>query len=334
MSFKIKTCVNLNEYNVLKELIEEEKAAINFFFNHLDQNKLEPFFDFLVKCKGTIICSGIGKSGYVAEKVAMTFTSTGTKAIYISPNNALHGDIGFVTKDDVILFFSKSGESDELLAMLPTLRNRGTKVASIVMNSKSRLAKASDFIIEIPHLKELCPFNMVPTISCVTQMIVGDLFVIALMKARNFDTLQYAQNHPAGRIGKRLSLKVCDLMIRDEALPKVTLKEKLSEILVELSNKRCGCVLVINENEELEGIFTDGDLGRILQKQGAKAMELAMSEIMTKNPHTIDPEKLALEAMDIMEANQKNAITVLPVVDEKKNVKGLIRLHDIVQSGV
>lgn len=319
---------------MLKELFDEERHSINHFFNHLDIKAAEELLNILKQCKGMIILTGIGKSGLIAEKIALTMASTGTRAFYLSAANALHGDIGIVSKDDVFLMISKSGQSDELLQLVPFLRNKGVKLIAIVNNANSRLAKACDLSVVLPLEKELCPFDLAPTTSAAIQMIFGDALAIALMKHKNFSMVDFAANHPAGKIGRRLTLKVRDLMLIGDDVPLCRPEDKLIDILVELSNKRCGCVLIEDKAKKLLGIFTDGDLRRALQTHGTKALETKVEELMTKNSRAIGPHEMASQALYLMEADQSRPITVLAVVDEADKVVGLIKMHDIVQSGL
>ncbi|MBA3957824.1 MAG: KpsF/GutQ family sugar-phosphate isomerase [Parachlamydiaceae bacterium] len=319
---------------MIKQLFAQKRQYINHFFETVDLSAAENFFDILRSCQGLIALTGVGKSGLVAKKIAVTLTSTGTRAIYLSPTNALHGDIGLLSNKDVCIAISKSGESDELLSLVPTLKNRGTRLLSIVSNPNSRLAKHCDFSMTLPLEKELCPYNMVPTTSTSIQMIFGDVMAIALMKHQGFTLDQYALNHPAGTIGKRIILKVKDLMLTGKQIPICKPTDKLVDILVELSNKRCGCILVVDDHMSLQGIFTDGDLRRALLKQGPDSLGKPVQELMTRSPKWIDPSKLAWEAMQLMEADPKNAIAMLPVLDESGKVLGLIKLHDIIQSGL
>lgn len=319
---------------MLKELFKKEREALNHFFDHLDLEATEQLFQLLKECKGLIILTGIGKSGLIAEKIALTMTSTGSRAFFLSPSTALHGDIGMVSRDDIFLMFSKSGESDELLQMVPFLRNKGVRLIAIVNNQESRLAKACDLKVVLPLEEELCPYNLAPTTSTVIQMIFGDVLAIALMKHKNFSLLEFAMNHPAGRIGRRLTLRVKDLMLTGSSVPVCSPRHKLVETLVELSNKRCGCVLIVDEDQMLQGIFTDGDLRRGLQERGPGALDATMEELMTQSPRYIQSEEMASHALNIMEADQKHPVTVLPVVDDSRKVVGLIKMHDIVQSGL
>lgn len=319
---------------MLQELFDQSHQYLDTFFKNLDMQSMEEVFDLLKNCTGMIVLTGVGKSGLVAKKIAASMTSTNTRALYLSPINALHGDLGVVTDRDVFIFLSKSGESEELLTLIPSLRNKGVKLIAIVSNLNSRLAKACDKAVYLPVEKELCPFNMAPTISSTVQLIFGDVMTIGLMRANHFTLEQYGLNHPAGRIGKRITVKVRDLMIVGEKIPRCKGQDKLLEILVELSNKRCGCVLVIDETQKLLGIFTDGDLRRALQKLGSKVLDERVETVMTKKPRTTSPEALASEALKVMENGLTNEVTVLPVIDEERRVVGLIKLHDIIQTGI
>ncbi|MFT5318071.1 MAG: arabinose-5-phosphate isomerase, partial [Chlamydiales bacterium] len=204
---------------MLKELFEEQRQLINGCFDLLDMNEVEKLLQAFLKCSGTIVFTGIGKSGIIAKKIALTMLSTGTKAFYLSAVNALHGDIGILTKDDIFVILSKSGESDELLNLVPYVRNKGASPISITCTTTSRLSKACDLHVTLPLERELCPFNLAPTTSASLQLLFGDVMVTALMSAKKFSLDEYAMNHPSGRIGKRISLRVSDLMITDGALP-------------------------------------------------------------------------------------------------------------------
>jgi arabinose-5-phosphate isomerase len=283
--------------------------------------------------QGTIFLSGVGKSGIIAKKIAVTMSSSGTKALYLSPLNALHGDIGLVTSGDAVLFLSKSGETDELLHLCPAIRNKGARLISVVSSLDSRLAKACDLNIVLPVSKELCPFNMVPTTSTMVQLIFGDLLAIALMNRKQFTVDDFAQNHPAGRIGKRMTFTVRDLMITGDRVPLAAPENILIDALSEFSGKQCGCLLVIDAAERLLGIFTDGDLRRSLQRHGAMVLHKSLRELMTTTPRFIHAKMLAYDAMKFMEADPKRPITVVPVVEDGK-VVGILKMHDIVQSGI
>lgn len=324
--------VTVNQ-DLIDDLFVETQGNVRYFFDKVDLNSIKKVFAHLKESSGTIFLTGVGKSSFVAKKIAMTMSSSGTKALYISPLNALHGDIGLVTKGDTILLFSKSGETDELLHLCPVLRNKGVHLIAIVSNDESRLAKACDMSITLPVLRELCPFDMVPTTSTFVQLLLGDLLAIALMRSKNFSVDDFAQNHPAGRIGKRMTFTVKDLMLVGDEVPQAEPSELLVNVLVELSNKKCGCVIIMDKEKKMLGIFTDGDLRRSLQKHGPGALHKTMEELMTRTPRFIHSKMLAFDAMKFMEADQKRPITVLPVVDDGV-VVGIIKMHDIVQSGI
>lgn len=322
------------EVAILKELVKNAQEYLNHFFEHLNPQQLNEVFHKLYSCKGLIILTGVGKSGLVAEKIAVTMTSTGTRALFLSPTNALHGDIGIVNSGDVFIILSKSGESEELLSLIPYVRNKGVSVVSIVSAPNSRIAKASDVVLALPSVKELCPYDLAPTTSTTMQAIVGDVLTIGLMRMKKISVEDYVKCHPAGKIGKRITLKVKDLMLVNDKIPLCKPEDKLVDTLVELSNKQCGCVLVVDDKQRMLGIFTDGDLRRALQANGAKALESKMEALMTKKARSIGPDVLAWQAMEEMESDQKRPIMVLPVLKEDKKVLGIIKMHDIVQSGI
>lgn len=319
--------------DLVEELFLQTQSHLGYFFEHLNLDALRRVIDHLSTCAGTVFLSGVGKSSIVAKKIAMTLNSCGIKAGFLSPLNALHGDVGVVDSDDVVMLLSKSGETDELLNLCPTIRNKGASIVAVVSQEDSRLVKASDLYIVLPVAKELCPFDLAPTTSTTVQLVFGDLVSIALMRSKAVSIDNFVMNHPAGQIGKRLILKVSDLMLRGSELPLCKPSEKLVDVLVELSNKKCGCILIVDEEMNLLGLFTDGDLRRALQKYQGDALSLSIDALMTKTPRTIAPSALAYDAMKEMEKNQKGAITSLAVVEAGK-VIGLIRLHDIVQSGL
>lgn len=319
---------------MIQNLLDEEHKQLEYFFRNLDVSAFEKLFKDIAACKGMIICTGVGKSGFIAKKIAATMISTNTRAFFLSPVDALHGDIGIATQGDMCLLFSKSGESEELLSLMPSLRNKGVKTIAIVSNPASRLAKTADAFMHLPLEKELCPFDLAPTTSCLIQLIFGDILAIALMNLNKFSVEDMALNHPAGRIGKRTSFRVKDLMIKGDNLPLATQEKKIVDILVELSNKRCGCILIKNEQGKLLGIFTDGDLRRSLQKEGSKALENTLQNLMTRSPRKIGPNAMAVEAIKIMEGSGNNEVSVLPVLEDDGTLVGLVKLHDLIQTGL
>jgi arabinose-5-phosphate isomerase len=316
----------------LDELIARTKDQLDFFFSRVDRSMLIKVAEHILQNSGTVFLTGVGKSGIIAKKIAATLSSCGTKALFLSPLDALHGDIGVVSGGDTILILSKSGQSDELIALSTPLRKRGVFTVAVVSDKESRLAKASDLVVFLPCEKELCPFNMIPTTSTLLQLIFGDLLAITLLRAKQFSLSDFVQNHPAGRIGKRMTFRVLDLMIKGEELPLASPQDVLIDALAEFSQKKCGCLIIVDKMR-LSGIFTDGDLRRSLQKFGAQLLHKKMEEVMTKNPRSISSDVLAYDAMKCMEQDQKSPIFVLPVVDDDK-VVGLLRMHDIIQAGL
>lgn len=319
---------------MLRELIDKQRSYTDHFFESFDLKEVEKLVDMLMQTNGIIFFSGVGKSGLIAKKIAFTMSSTGTRAIFISPTDALHGDIGMVSNQDIFIILSKSGESDELIHLAPAIRNKGAKVVGILCNNKSRLGLACDYQFILPFQAELCPFDMAPTMSTTYQLLFGDLLTIALMRHKNFSLNEYALNHPSGRIGKRITLKVQDIMLTGSRIPLCNESDKIGDVLVELTNKRCGCVLILNQKSELVGIFTDGDLRRSLQKFGGGVLDISISQLMTSKVKTISRHALAWDAMKRMEADPQQRIAALAVTDENENVIGLLHLHDIVQIGL
>ena len=315
----------------LKELYSSQKENIDFFFKNIDLNKTQKLLNLLINCKNNLIFTGVGKSAFIANKIAMTMLSSGTKAIFLPPLDALHGDIGIVTKDDVVLFFSKSGQTEELLEMITFVKKRNAKTIAVVCNENSRLAKLSDEFILLPLKKELCPYNLIPTTSTTLQLIYGDILTVALMENKRFSLNDYAINHPKGAIGKKIFLKVEDLMIKNLDLPICREDDLIKETLSTLSSKKCGCLLIVDKEKKLKGIFTDGDLRRLIEKESEKFLFKKMKEIMVKDPIVINKDELVFDAMKIMQKTKN--ITALPVLENSK-VIGLLHMHDIVKMGI
>jgi arabinose-5-phosphate isomerase len=261
-------------------------------------------------------------------------TSTGTRALYLSPTDSLHGDIGLVGSEDVVFLLSKGGETEELLSLIPYLRNRGAYTVAVVCDEGSRLAKAADECLILPFTRELCPFGMAPTISTTSQLLFGDILTVAIMREKGITKEDFVINHPAGKLGRRALMRVIDLMLKEDKLPMSSPDQKLIEVLVELSNKQAGCVLVKDDTNTLLGIFTDGDLRRALQNHGEGVLNRPLSMLMTANPKAISPDLLLTEALKVMEGDQKRPIAVLPVTSGEGKIVGLLKLHDLIQAGL
>ncbi len=283
-------------------------------------------------CKANkVVLSGVGKSGLIARKISATLSSIGTSSTFLHPVEALHGDIGLVQKDDVAILLSKSGTTDELTKLIPYLKFRGAKIISIVGNIKSTIAKHSDVILDGSVIKEACPFNLAPTSSSTLALVIGDALALAVMKVKNVTLEDFSRLHPLGLIGKSITVKVDDIMHTNSNIPKITKDNKFKDAIIEITNKGLGCVCVINENNQLIGIITDGDVRRVLQRVD-DIQNITVEDVMTKSPIRINSGAYLQEALALME-NRDSEISVLPVVDDNNLLIGVIRLHDIVRTG-
>jgi arabinose-5-phosphate isomerase len=316
------------------ELLRHEAAAINSTAERLQPEQVRLAVDLLVGCIGKVVLMGIGKSGFIARKIAATLTSTGTRAIFLHASDALHGDLGILDKSDVILLVSNSGETDEVIAMLPYLKHRTVPLISIIGNLTSTLASNSDVILDASVDKETCPFNLAPTASTTVALAIGDALALTVMEIKGLTPEDFALNHPAGRLGKRLSLKVSDLMNSGDRNPMVSPLTSWLEVVNSITRGGLGAVNVVSDGQILVGIVTDGDLRRAIQKSNpTELMNLNAESFMTPNPVTISADELAYSALQLME-NRPSQISVLPVVDAGERCVGLLRLHDLVRSGL
>lgn len=323
----------LYEELMLKDLFTDAQKYLDHFFHTVDIKRVEDVVKMCETCEGLIIFTGIGKSGIIAEKIAMTLISTGTRALYLPPMNFLHGDIGIVSEKDILVMISKTGETEELLNLVPFIKRRKAKIIGFVSNPVSRLAKESDLSLYLPVEKELCSFDLVPTTSTAVQLILGDILAVALMKNRQFAMSDYALNHPAGSIGKKLMVTVKDLMIDKDHVPLCSPEDKLVDVLVELSNKKCGALLIASRQKDLLGIFTDGDLRRALQSKGSQVLEETMEKLMNVSASFLPPDTLAWDALKHMQKDPQKWVMVMPVLEQGK-VVGILRMHDIVKAGI
>ena len=307
--------------------VKLESAAIAQLENSIDADFVKAV-ELINTCKGRLVISGIGKSAVIAQKIVATFNSTGTPAIFMHAADAIHGDLGMVQQDDIVIIISKSGESPEIKVLVPLIRNFGNTLIAIVGNTESYLAKKSTLVLNTTVSQEACPHNLAPTSSTTAQLVMGDALAVVLMEMKGFGSDDFAKFHPGGTLGKKLYLRVSDLYINNEK-PQVMKDASLKEVIVEISKKRLGITAVINNSNELLGIITDGDLRRMLEKnnslEGVKA-----SDIMTARPRIIAAEALAVEALDLM---RQNDITQLVVTDNKIYL-GIIHLHDLVREGL
>lgn len=316
---------------IIEELLKKQRQYLDYYFDHIDINEIEALIDACLNTEGLIIFTGVGKSGIIADKIAMTLVSTGTKALYLPPTNFLHGDIGILSDKDLLVMISRSGDTEELFSLIPFARKRNTRLVAMVSNPLSRLAKICDLCVHLPVEKELCPFDLAPTTSTVAQLLCGDLLSVALMRFKQFNLSDYILNHPSGAIGKKMTLTVEDIMFN--GLPLAKPDDLLIDVLVELSNKKCGALLIIDPDYKLLGIFTDGDLRRALQVQGVNVLHEPIKNLMTMTPTTVSKGTLAWDALKLMQKDPKKFILVLPILDGEK-VIGIIRMHDIIQAGI
>ncbi|MCB1180654.1 MAG: KpsF/GutQ family sugar-phosphate isomerase [Chlamydiia bacterium] len=318
---------------MLKGLFQKQKELLNHFYTQLNYKECERIFYSLLESKGVLFFTGVGKSGFVAQKIAATLMSTGTKAFFLPPTDALHGDLGMVEKEDKIFILSKSGQTEELLQLLPPLRNKGVHTIALTSNNKSKLAASADDHVLLPCEQELCPFDLAPTTSTEVQLLFGDVLAMALMEAKGISLEEYASNHPGGSLGRKMTIKVKDLMLSEEKTPFCFPEDQLGDVLFEFSSKRCGCLIVIDHYKRLQGIFTDGDLRRALESKGEQVLQHKVGNLMTTSPKAIGLNFLACDAMKQMESDQKHPVMVLPVV-ENNQVRGVIKMHDLIQAGL
>jgi len=322
------------EISQFGELLRHEAAAINNAADRLEPEQVKRAVDFLVGCTGKVVLTGIGKSGFVARKIAATLTSTGTPAVFLHASDALHGDLGILDKSDLVMLVSNSGETDEISAMLPYLKHRSVPLIAILGNLTSTLANNADVVLDASVDQETCPFNLAPTASTTVALAIGDALALTVMQMKGLTPEAFALNHPAGRLGKRLSLKVSDLMHRGDLNPTVSPATSWLEVVSAITRGGLGAVSVLSDGEVLAGIITDGDLRRAIQKGNpVELTNLNAEAFMTRDPVTVTPDQLAYSALQLME-NRPSQISVLPVIDAEKRCVGLLRLHDLVRSGL
>lgn len=316
-----------DELQHARELLRDEAACLLKMADELGE-EFSQAVAMMLRCEGRIVVTGIGKAGLVGRKISATLSSTGTPSFFLHPAEGVHGDLGMVTPDDVVLAFSNSGESGEVLALLPTLKILGTPLITITAKPESSPARNSDLVLPIPVEREACPLGLAPTTSTTAMLALGDALAIALLRAKKFTPENFALYHPGGALGRRLLLTVERLMHIDEENPLVAQDSTVKDaILVMTTRGNLGAASIVDDDGRLVGIVTDGDLRRLL-KNYDQPLELKVRDVMTKNPKTIGKEKMAAEAMRVMEMNE---ITVLPVVDAGNRPIGLIHLHDIIR---
>lgn len=316
--------------DVAKQVLDTEAEAVSSLKLKLNSD-FEKAVDMIHEIKGRVVVTGMGKSGLVGKKIAATLASTGTPAFFLHPAEASHGDLGMVTDRDIIIAISNSGETQELTALIPFLKRFGVTLISMTGNMKSTLAKASDISLDVSVRKEACPMGVVPTASTTATMAMGDALAVCLLIKKGLNEKDFARFHPGGSIGKKFFIKVSDLMHVGERLPLIYLDTPLSQAVIEMSSKRLGHAIVIDNGRNIRGVLTDGDVRRGLEKWGGKLFKLPAEKVMTPNPKTIPENELAAKALSIME---RFSITALIVPDKSGKLLGIIHLHDILRQGI
>jgi arabinose-5-phosphate isomerase len=323
--------VQVNEF---ANILRLEAKAINRAAEQIKPKQVEQAIALLAHCQGKVVLTGVGKSGIIAQKIASTLNSIGTLAVHLHPCDALHGDLGIVTTADVAVFLSNSGETDELVSLIPTLKHRQVPIIAIVGNINSTLARKSDVFLDATVDREACPLNLAPTTSTTVALAIGDALAVTLMQMQGITPESFAFNHPAGRLGKRLTIRVGDLMYGGDRNPTLAPDATWIEVISGISGGGLGAVNIVDEVGNLLGLITDGDLRRWMEKTKLSKLEtLTAEKLMTRSPIIVTPDVLAYDALKIME-ERPSQIDVLPIVDLAGYCLGLIRLHDLIGCGL
>jgi arabinose-5-phosphate isomerase len=317
-----------NIQQIALQTIELEARSISQLSAYINED-FEKAIEAMAACKGRVVVSGIGKSAVIAQKIVATLNSTGTPSIFMHAADAIHGDLGIVQQDDVVIVISKSGESPEIKVLIPLIRNFGNTLIGMVGNMQSYLARQADIVLNTTVDQEACPNNLAPTTSTTAQLVMGDTLAVCLMEKKGFKSDDFAKFHPGGTLGKKLYLRVSDLYTGNET-PKVMPSDSLMDVIVEMTQKRLGVTAVTDQAGMLLGIITDGDLRRML-KNSTRIDNIKAADIMTQNPKTIGPDELAVSALDLL---RKKEITQLAVVGDNGVYLGIIHLHDLIKEGL
>lgn len=313
-----------------KRVLEIEAAAIEAQKESINSQFVQTC-ERILASQGRVIVTGMGKSGHIAAKVAATLASTGTPAFFVHPAEASHGDLGMITPEDIVLALSNSGETAEVLAILPVLKRRNIPLISITGRPESTLANQADIHIPVIIHEEACPLNLAPTSSTTAALAMGDALAIALLEARDFSAEDFALSHPGGSLGRRLLLRTADLMHKDDRLPVVNINTPMREAILTISQKGLGMTAVVNQDNTLAGVFTDGDLRRLFDQESLELQNLTIADVMTKNPVVAHPNMLAAEVLNLMETKKINGLIV---VDEQNQPVGALNMHDLLKAGV
>jgi arabinose-5-phosphate isomerase len=323
--------MNIDIKSEITKVIDIEIKGLSQLREHIDpsvKNAVETIFN----CSGKVILTGMGKSGLVAKKIASTMSSVGTPAIFMHPAEGMHGDLGIIGAEDVVIAIGKSGESSELNGVLPSIKSVGAKIIGIMGDDNSTLARYSDIIINIGNAEEACPFNMAPTTSSTVTMVLGDAMAVALMKMRGFDVADYALLHPGGQIGKRLTMRVSDVMLKGNNNPIVNISDSVKNCISEISRKLTGAVSVVDNDSKILGLVTDYDIRRHIEKE-ENIFSMEIKDIMNPDPIFVYEDEKAFSALKMMQEREK-PITILSVLDRMNIVVGMLRMHDLVKEGL
>ncbi len=312
-----------------KAVINAEIEAIQTLKNRIDES-FEDACQTILASNGRIVITGMGKSGHISNKIAATFASTGTPSFFVHPSEALHGDLGMITAEDIVIAISNSGTTSELLTLSAIIKRQGTKVIAMTGDENSDLAKLSDVHLNIGVIKEACPLDLAPTSSTTVTLVMGDALAVALLEARDFTPEDFARSHPGGRLGKRLLVHVRDIMHDQPNIPLVSPDTTLKKAIIEMTRKNLGTTLVADKNKRLYGIFTDGDLRRAFES-GIDMATTTIGEMASVNCYTTQANDLAVFALNVMQEHQ---ITVLPVIDQDGHAVGILHMHDLLKSGI
>ncbi|MBC9230288.1 KpsF/GutQ family sugar-phosphate isomerase [bacterium SPL81] len=312
------------------ETLRVEQQALDVLAAQID-HRFDKACEILLQCSGRVVVTGMGKSGHIGRKMAATFASTGTPSFFMHPGEAGHGDLGMLVRGDVLIAISNSGKSDEIMMLMPLIKHLGVPLITISRDEKGPMPQNADVALTLGLADEACPLGLAPTSSTTATLVLGDALAVALLEARGFTADDFARSHPAGALGKRLLLHVKHLMHTGDELPKVKPETPMNKVLYEISDKRLGLTTVVDENDTLLGIFTDGDLRRMIDQQQGFDVNLLVEKVMTKNPLTISQEARAVEALEKMHERKINQFVV---VDDANKVIGVISMHDLIQAGV
>ncbi|HEX9972389.1 MAG TPA: KpsF/GutQ family sugar-phosphate isomerase [bacterium] len=321
--------IDTSSIKIGKEVIRKEAQAIIELENKINEDFARAI-ELLAKCTGRVIISGMGKSGIIARKIAATLTSTGTSAMFLHPAEGMHGDLGAVHKDDVVICISKSGDTTELFQIFPVLKRIGVPIISITGNRRSRIAERSDIVLDVSVKEEACPFNLAPTSSTTAALVMGDALAVALLEKRKFSAEDFAQFHPGGSLGKKLTMKIDEIMFTGDRIPRVYEDTPLEKVIFEITSKRFGSSCVLDENRQLSGIITDGDIRRLVEKT-KDIWNLQAKDVMSQHPKTVKIGTMASDALKLM---TDFSIMQVIIVDDENCPRGIVHIHDLLEAGI